>query len=67
MATRSELTARLTDIDAALASGVQSNTVDGETTTLNHETLRIERRLILEQLGRIKKRRRSWKWNMNGR
>jgi len=67
MTTRQELTSRLNDIDATLASGVQSTTVDGETTMLNHETLRLERRLILEKLGRVRKRRRSWKWNMNGR
>jgi hypothetical protein len=67
MTTRQELTSRLNDIDATLASGVQSTTVDGETTMLNHETLRLERRLILEKLGRVRKRRRTWKWNMNGR
>ena len=67
MATATELRTRLEAIDAILQAGVTSNSVDGESTSFNHDTLRIERMEIRRQLGMEKKRSRVFNLNMNGR
>ena len=67
MATATEMRTRLDAIDAILQAGVQSNSVDGESTSFNHETLRLERRELRRTLGMEKKRARVFNLNMNGR
>ena len=67
MATATELRARLDAIDAILQAGVRSNSVDGDSTTFDHTTLRLERREIRRTLGIEKKRARVFNLNMNGR
>ncbi len=67
MATTTELTTRLEAINVILQTGVQSNSVDGESTSFNHDTLRRERTEIRQQLGMEKKRSRVFNLNMNGR
>ncbi len=67
MATAIELRTRLDAIDAILQAGVTSNSVDGETTSFNHDTLRRERIELRRTLGMQKKRSRVFNLNMNGR
>jgi hypothetical protein len=53
----SETTAqKIANMDAVLESGVTSDSRDGASTTLDHDTLRLER-LRLQRLAGIRKRR----------
>ncbi len=67
MATATEMRDRLAAIDSILQTGVRSNTVDGESTSFDHDTLRIERAKLRQKLGLEKKRHRVFNLNMNGR
>jgi len=67
MPTPSEIRERIAAIDAILEAGVTSNTVDGETTVFDHETLRRERLKLQQQLGTKRKRHRVFNLNMGGR
>lgn len=67
MATTQEKRDRLAAIDEILQSGVTSTTVDGETTSFDHDTLREERTRLQEQLGQKSKRHRVFNFNMGGR
>lgn len=67
MATASELRERIEAIDAILQTGVKSNSVDGESTSFDHDSLRRERTQLREQLGYTRKRNRVFNLNMNGR
>lgn len=49
-------TDRIAEIQALLASGVQTHTVDGHTTTINHQTLREELRRLQIAEGQIRAR-----------
>lgn len=67
MTTPTEMRARLDAIDSILQSGVTSNSVDGESTSFNHDTLRRERLKLRRALGLSTKRARVFNLNMNGR
>lgn len=66
MATEQEMRDRIAEIDTILQSGVSSNSVDGESTSFNHETLRQERQALQVQVGDKKKRHRVFNFNMGG-
>jgi hypothetical protein len=66
MATEQEMRDRIAEIDTILQSGVNSNAVDGESTSFNHETLRQERQALKVQVGDKKKRHRVFNFNMGG-
>lgn len=67
MQTPEEKQARIAAINAILESGLTSNSVDGESSTFNHATLRDERRRLQRELGIKKKRNRVFNFNMGGR
>ncbi len=67
MATHAELRERLAEIDNTLSTGVSSQTTDGVTTVLNHDTLRRERAAILVTLGMRRRKSRVFNLNMGGR
>lgn len=67
MTTPEEKLARIQAIDAILESGLTSNSVDGESSSFDHGTLRDERRRLQQELGIKKKRHRVFNFNMGGR
>lgn len=66
MTTAAEKRARIQEIETILQSGVTTNSVEGETTSFNHDTLREERTRLEQQLGRRQKRHRVFNFNMGG-
>ncbi len=66
MASQSEIRDRIAEIDTILQSGVSSNSVEGESTSFNHDTLRHERQQLLERLGTKTKRHKVFNFNMGG-
>ena len=67
MPTPTEIRDRIAEIDRILTAGVTSNSVEGESSTFNHDTLRRERTRLQEELGTRKKRHRVFNFNMGGR
>jgi hypothetical protein len=67
MPTPTEIRERIAAIDATLETGVASNTVDGETTSFDHDTLRRERAKLEQKLGVKRRRHRVFNFNMGGR
>ncbi len=66
MATPNEIRERIAEIDTILQSGVTSNTVDGESNSFDHDTLREERSRLEQKLGTKTKRHRVFSFNMGG-
>jgi hypothetical protein len=66
MASNAEIRTRIEEIDTILQSGVSSNSVEGESTSFNHDTLRLERQRLEERLGQKTKRHRVFNFNMGG-
>lgn len=67
MPTPAEKEARIAAINAILEAGLSSNSVDGESSSFNHDTLRKERLRLQQELGIKKKRHRVFNFNMGGR
>lgn len=67
MTTTAEKRNRIDAINTILQTGVRSNSVDGESTTFDHDSLRRERNALQVELGRARKRNRVFNLNMNGR
>lgn len=67
MPTPSEIRDRIAAIDDVLQSGVTSSTLDGETASMDHDTLRRERLALKRQIGTETKRHRVFNFNMGGR
>lgn len=55
--TNEEIQARITKIDAILQSGAKSITLDGVTTSFDHDSLRAERAELLRRLSPTTRRR----------
>jgi hypothetical protein len=67
MANLAELRRRKNELDAAIASGARSITVDGVTITLDLDALSRERQRIEAQLPENRGRRpRSYRFRLNG-
>jgi ABC-type uncharacterized transport system ATPase subunit len=67
MANLAELRRRKNELDAALASGARSITLDGVTITLDLEALSRERQRIESQLPETRDRRpRAYRFRLNG-
>lgn len=67
MATNQELRQRVADIDATIASGARTVTVDGVTVSIDLEALRKERQRIEKQLPETRRKRpRVYGFRFNG-
>lgn len=66
MASQQDIRDRIAEIDTVLQSGVSSNSVEGESTSFNHDTLRQERQRLEEKLGQKTKRHKVFNFNMGG-
>ena len=66
MTTNATLRQRLADIDATLAAGVSSVTVDGVTTVISLTSLRDERDRIKAQLPEFKSQRKARAFRVTG-
>jgi hypothetical protein len=67
MATEREIRRRIADIDAALAAGAKTVTLDGVTVTLDHAAMAAERRRLEQQLPETRRKRpRAFGVNFNG-
>ena len=66
MATNTELKQRLNDIDAWLASGARSVTIDGVVVSVDPDQLRSERARIERLLGHARRKQAAYRVNLGG-
>ncbi len=66
MATKFELRQRLTDIDAWLASGAKSVTLDGVVVTVDPDQLRNERARVERLLGKVNRKQAAYRVHLGG-
>lgn len=66
MASTKQLKEKLAQLDAWLASGASSVTVDGVTVSVDPEQLRIERASIERQLGSTNRKQTAYRVNLGG-
>jgi hypothetical protein len=66
MATKSELRERLNDIDAWLAAGAKTVTLDGVVVSVDHQQLRNERARIERLLGKANRKQAAYRVDLGG-